>query len=322
MCCSGKASRACSTGHGLRGRGQADDGDTCCALVEESRPDLAVVDIRMPPTHTTEGLAAAREIRARVPDDGDPRPVGVRRGGARDRAAGQRRAHRLPAQDPDHRRRRVPGDAAPGRRTAAPSSTRRSCRSSSPRAGGDDPLDVLSPAGARGARADGGGPLQRGHRQAALGHRGHGREARAEHPDEARPARDRRRRTAGSWPCSRSSKPRQQAPDRGGGQVLLRQEADRLAVREQVRDLLGGERRHHDHRAWCRCGRPGRSRSPRRGRRPPAPRPATCSRTARSACWLFAASATTEMPWAVSRRLAPARKRSESSTMTQRIVIP
>jgi DNA-binding NarL/FixJ family response regulator len=34
------------------------------------KPDVAVVDIRMPPTHTDEGLRAAREIRERYPDVG------------------------------------------------------------------------------------------------------------------------------------------------------------------------------------------------------------------------------------------------------------
>jgi DNA-binding NarL/FixJ family response regulator len=38
------------------------------ALVREHRPELAIVDIRMPPSHTTEGLEAAREIRAHVPE--------------------------------------------------------------------------------------------------------------------------------------------------------------------------------------------------------------------------------------------------------------
>jgi DNA-binding NarL/FixJ family response regulator len=37
------------------------------SLVREHRPELAIVDIRMPPTHTTEGLDAARVIRAEVP---------------------------------------------------------------------------------------------------------------------------------------------------------------------------------------------------------------------------------------------------------------
>ena len=37
-------------------------------LVREHRPDLVIVDIRMPPTHTTEGLEAAEAIRAEFPD--------------------------------------------------------------------------------------------------------------------------------------------------------------------------------------------------------------------------------------------------------------
>jgi DNA-binding NarL/FixJ family response regulator len=38
------------------------------AAVDAHRPDIAIVDVRMPPTHTEEGLEAAREIRARHPD--------------------------------------------------------------------------------------------------------------------------------------------------------------------------------------------------------------------------------------------------------------
>ncbi|GAA2858519.1 response regulator transcription factor [Streptosporangium fragile] len=38
--------------------------------VERHRPDVAVVDVRMPPTHTDEGLRAAAEIRRRRPEVG------------------------------------------------------------------------------------------------------------------------------------------------------------------------------------------------------------------------------------------------------------
>ena len=48
--------------------GQAGDGDDLLALVRRHEPDLAIVDIRMPPTHSTEGLEAARTIRAELPD--------------------------------------------------------------------------------------------------------------------------------------------------------------------------------------------------------------------------------------------------------------
>jgi DNA-binding NarL/FixJ family response regulator len=49
---------------------QAGEATALLDLVREHRPDLVVVDIRMPPTHTTEGLDAAREIRAELPDVG------------------------------------------------------------------------------------------------------------------------------------------------------------------------------------------------------------------------------------------------------------
>jgi DNA-binding NarL/FixJ family response regulator len=50
--------------------GQAGDVPGLLRLVEEAHPDLAIVDIRMPPTHTTEGLEAAERIRADHPDVG------------------------------------------------------------------------------------------------------------------------------------------------------------------------------------------------------------------------------------------------------------
>jgi DNA-binding NarL/FixJ family response regulator len=48
--------------------GQAGDGTRLLALAREAEPDLVVADIRMPPTHTTEGLQAARVIRDELPD--------------------------------------------------------------------------------------------------------------------------------------------------------------------------------------------------------------------------------------------------------------
>jgi DNA-binding NarL/FixJ family response regulator len=47
--------------------GQAGDAEQLLALVREHRPDLAIVDIRMPPTHTTEGLDASHVIRDEQP---------------------------------------------------------------------------------------------------------------------------------------------------------------------------------------------------------------------------------------------------------------
>jgi DNA-binding NarL/FixJ family response regulator len=47
--------------------GQAGDGPRLLALARETGPELVVADIRMPPTHTTEGLEAARVIRDELP---------------------------------------------------------------------------------------------------------------------------------------------------------------------------------------------------------------------------------------------------------------
>jgi serine/threonine-protein kinase PknK len=55
---------------GVQVVGQAGDGVELVELVRQRLPDLAVVDIRMPPTRTTEGLQAAAAIRAEHPQVG------------------------------------------------------------------------------------------------------------------------------------------------------------------------------------------------------------------------------------------------------------
>ncbi|WP_447005857.1 response regulator [Saccharothrix isguenensis] len=45
-----------------------EDGEALFDAIEEHRPDLALVDVRMPPTFTDEGLRAAIEARKRIPD--------------------------------------------------------------------------------------------------------------------------------------------------------------------------------------------------------------------------------------------------------------
>ncbi len=50
--------------------GEASDAETLLALVGRERPDVAIVDIRMPPTHSDEGLVAAAAIRERHPQVG------------------------------------------------------------------------------------------------------------------------------------------------------------------------------------------------------------------------------------------------------------
>ena len=48
--------------------GQAADGSELLRIVREQQPELAIVDIRMPPDHSTEGLEAAATIRREFPD--------------------------------------------------------------------------------------------------------------------------------------------------------------------------------------------------------------------------------------------------------------
>ena len=54
-------------GAGFEVVGQADDGEQLLNLVRAMTPDLVVTDIRMPPTNTSEGLDAARQIRQELP---------------------------------------------------------------------------------------------------------------------------------------------------------------------------------------------------------------------------------------------------------------
>jgi DNA-binding NarL/FixJ family response regulator len=55
---------------GFEVAGTAGDAAELLRLVETRRPELAVVDIKMPPDHSEEGLVAAQEIRRRFPDIG------------------------------------------------------------------------------------------------------------------------------------------------------------------------------------------------------------------------------------------------------------
>jgi DNA-binding NarL/FixJ family response regulator len=48
--------------------GQSGNATELIELVREQQPDLAIIDIRMPPNHTSEGLEAARVIREELPE--------------------------------------------------------------------------------------------------------------------------------------------------------------------------------------------------------------------------------------------------------------
>ncbi|MFL5779687.1 MAG: response regulator [Thermoleophilaceae bacterium] len=55
---------------GIEVVGQAGDAEDLLRKVRAHKPDVAVVDVRMPPTHTDEGLRAAQQIREELPDTG------------------------------------------------------------------------------------------------------------------------------------------------------------------------------------------------------------------------------------------------------------
>ena len=87
---------------------QAEDGPGLLRILAGHKPDLAIVDVRLPPTFTDEGIRAALEARAQVPGPRRADPVPVRRAGLHRRAAGLRRGRdRLPAQGARRRRQGV-----------------------------------------------------------------------------------------------------------------------------------------------------------------------------------------------------------------------
>jgi DNA-binding NarL/FixJ family response regulator len=55
---------------GIEVAGQAGDAEDLLRKVRAHKPDVAITDIRMPPSHTDEGLRAAHEIRAELPEVG------------------------------------------------------------------------------------------------------------------------------------------------------------------------------------------------------------------------------------------------------------
>ena len=114
-------------GEGIEVVGQAEDPEELLAAVDEHEPDVAIVDIRMPPTQTDEGVQAAHEIRRRHPGMGivllsQHVEVGVATPAAGRGAA----APRLPPQGPRDGSRGLRRLAASASRTAAPPSIRRS----------------------------------------------------------------------------------------------------------------------------------------------------------------------------------------------------
>ena len=178
---------------GFEVAGQASDADRLLALVDSTVPDVAIVDIRMPPDHRDEGLAAARAIKEHHPGVGvlvlsqyvepdyalalvDDRP----------RGAGYLLKDRV--EDLDTLAASIRRIAA-GEVVIDPSVVALLVN----RARTHDPLDELTRAGARGSPADGRGTVQPRDLGPAVPDRADGRVARPEHISEAEPSADERR---------------------------------------------------------------------------------------------------------------------------------
>ncbi len=168
------------------------------------KPDVAVIDIRMPPTHTDEGVRAARRIREAHPGVGvvvlsqhaEPEY-------AMELLVGGDGGRRLPAQGPHrrHRRLRRVGAARRAGRLRARSVDRRPAgRAQAPL----EPARGAQRARARGAGPDGRGPLQPGHRRRASSSRRARSRSTSRTSSRSSGWAARSRITAACSPCSRS----------------------------------------------------------------------------------------------------------------------
>ena len=179
------------------GRRPSEDGDGLLVSVSEHRPDLAIVDVRMPPSFTDEGLRAA--LKAREQQPGLPvlvlsqyveerYAVELLSGGAG--GVGYLLKERVAdvAEFVDAVQRVAGGGTCIDQEVIAQFMAR----------GRRNPIDVLTPREREVLGPDGAGHDERGHRQVAdrLGRRG--REARGQHLLEARPGAQHARSTGGS----------------------------------------------------------------------------------------------------------------------------
>ena len=163
------------------------DGPSLVRAVTEHRPDVAVVDVRMPPTHTDEGLRAAVEARTAVPGTAvlvlsQYVEVAYADELLADGAGGVGYLLKDRVADVDSFLTALEDVVAGGTvldpQVVAQLFARRRA---------DDPVRRLTAAGARGAGTDRRGPLERRDRPHAGGHAGRGREAHPAHLRQARP---------------------------------------------------------------------------------------------------------------------------------------
>ena len=242
------------------------DGDALRALVAADPPDVCVVDIRMPPSFTDEGLRAAIALRHSHPDVG----VLVFSQYVETRYAAELlvridRGVGLPAQGPGRRRPRVrrgPRAGRPGGTALDPEvvaqllgASRRARRRCDPH-----------PARTRGARADGRRAVQCGHRRGARRDRARRREARGEHLHQVRTCPRPRPTTAGCSPCCVTWS-REPIPEPIPEPARLSRKPSTVAIRPSVsvtttsKPTIGGSApsgpRPQVNRAWSWCASTG-----------------------------------------------------------------
>ncbi len=189
--------------YGFEVAAATDNGEDFLAAIRRGGCDVAVVDVRLPPTFTDEGLQGGAHGPRRDPRPAGPCRLPVRRAALRPRAARRRRGRgRLPAQGPGTRRRPVHRRGDAGRARRHRDGPRGHRPAAGPQQRGGRPDRQAQPPRARGTRADGGGPFQRGDRGPAVRHRARGRQAHRVHLRQARTCSRPTTTTAASWPSS------------------------------------------------------------------------------------------------------------------------
>jgi DNA-binding NarL/FixJ family response regulator len=237
---------------GFEVAGQAGDAARLLELVAELAPELVVVDIRMPPTHTAEGLEAARQIRQEHPDIGIlvlSAHVEVEHAMellASGRGIGYLLKTRVTDVEElvDTLQRIARGGSVvdPALVAELVAARRR-----------DDPLAALS-AREREVLA----LMAEGRSNAGIARRLWVTEGTVEKHVRSILTKltlpETLTTTAGSWPCSPSSRPAEQVADGVGGQGGLGQEPDGRAGRDQLGVVLLGVGRDEDHGGGGRAG--------------------------------------------------------------------
>ena len=164
-----RRARAAAAGRvARRRRHRSDAAGSSCAAVDEHRARRRVVDVRMPPTHTDEGIVAAVEARRRQPGLAIlVLSAYVEQAFATDLLDRRRAGPRLPAQGAGGPGRGVPRGAAPRRRRRHGPRPGRRGAAAGPQPAPIPALARLTDARGRGAGADGRGTRQHRDRRAA-----------------------------------------------------------------------------------------------------------------------------------------------------------